>query len=175
MCGSLTGLAGSEPGGGQGCSLTWVTVLALGWTRGRHTGRSRVLPPPPRLPTGPLPAGERLRRGSLHGGRPHTSGPAVPGLCPAGRDLAGAVGRAAQALVPARRDLSQPTGTQLDSASPPQAHGQTFTFPDLFPESKLNPEGGSVDDRAREQLLEAQQRRESRDPRRGGVPAWFGL
>ncbi|XP_074193026.1 large ribosomal subunit protein uL23m isoform X8 [Rhinolophus sinicus] len=55
------------------------------------------------------------------------------------------------------------------------AHGQTFTFPDLFPEKKLSPEGGSADDNIRDQLLEAQQRKESRDPQRGGVPEWFGL
>lgn len=55
------------------------------------------------------------------------------------------------------------------------AHGQTFTFPDLFPEKKLSPEGGSADDNIREQLLEAQQRKERRDPQRGGVPEWFGL
>lgn len=55
------------------------------------------------------------------------------------------------------------------------AHGQTFTFPDLFPEKKLSPEGGSAEDNIREQLLEAQQRKERRDPQRGGVPEWFGL
>ncbi|KAM5224257.1 large ribosomal subunit protein uL23m isoform 1-T1 [Hipposideros larvatus] len=55
------------------------------------------------------------------------------------------------------------------------AHGQTFTFPDLFPEKKLSPEGGPADDDVRDELLEAQRRRQSRDPRRGGVPEWFGL
>ncbi|XP_057362720.1 39S ribosomal protein L23, mitochondrial isoform X2 [Manis pentadactyla] len=51
-----------------------------------------------------------------------------------------------------------------------QAHGQTFTFPDLFPDKKPSPEGGSVDN----SLWDLQQR-QSQDPRRGGVPDWFGL
>lgn len=55
------------------------------------------------------------------------------------------------------------------------AHGQTFTFPDLFPEKQLSPEGGPADDNIRDELLEAQRHREIRDPRRGGVPEWFGL
>ncbi|KAF6104856.1 mitochondrial ribosomal protein L23 [Phyllostomus discolor] len=50
------------------------------------------------------------------------------------------------------------------------AHGQTFTFPDLFPEKTPGAE-----DSAREELLEEQRRRQSSDPRRGGVPGWFGL
>ncbi|XP_057585935.1 39S ribosomal protein L23, mitochondrial isoform X1 [Hippopotamus amphibius kiboko] len=54
------------------------------------------------------------------------------------------------------------------------AHGQTFTFPDLFPEKK-SPEGGSVDEALRDQVLEDQRRRQTPDPRRGGVPSWFGL
>ncbi|XP_036116057.1 39S ribosomal protein L23, mitochondrial [Molossus molossus] len=55
------------------------------------------------------------------------------------------------------------------------AHGQTFTFPDLFPERKPSPEGDSVDKDLQQQLLEEQQARQSQDPRRGGVPEWFGL
>ncbi|XP_053781838.1 large ribosomal subunit protein uL23m isoform X2 [Desmodus rotundus] len=57
------------------------------------------------------------------------------------------------------------------------AHGQTFTFPDLFPEKKPSPEGegGSVKDRVQEELLEEQRKRQISDPRRGGVPGWFGL
>ncbi|XP_047630911.1 39S ribosomal protein L23, mitochondrial isoform X2 [Phacochoerus africanus] len=51
------------------------------------------------------------------------------------------------------------------------ALGQTFTFPDLFPERK----GASVDVDVRDQVLEDQRRRHSPDPRRGGVPSWFGL
>uniref|UniRef100_A0A673TJY6 Large ribosomal subunit protein uL23m n=2 Tax=Suricata suricatta TaxID=37032 RepID=A0A673TJY6_SURSU len=50
------------------------------------------------------------------------------------------------------------------------AHGQTFTFPDLFPEKQQSPGDEDVQDR----LLEEQRRRQSRDPRRGGVPDWFG-
>ncbi|XP_037373284.1 39S ribosomal protein L23, mitochondrial isoform X2 [Talpa occidentalis] len=51
------------------------------------------------------------------------------------------------------------------------AHGRTFAFPDLFP----GPAGGAEDEAARAGLLEEQRRREGRDPRRGGVPSWFGL
>ncbi|KAI5934917.1 large ribosomal subunit protein uL23m isoform X3 [Manis javanica] len=50
------------------------------------------------------------------------------------------------------------------------AHGQTFTFPDLFPDKKPSPEGGSVDN----SLWDLPQR-QTQDPRRGGVPDWFGL
>ncbi|MBW00377.1 39S ribosomal protein L23, mitochondrial, partial [Eschrichtius robustus] len=57
---------------------------------------------------------------------------------------------------------------------PSLAHGQTFTFPDLFPEKK-RPEGSSADEDLRDQVLEDQRRRQSCDPRRGGVPGWFGL
>uniref|UniRef100_A0A8C3VRF1 Large ribosomal subunit protein uL23m n=1 Tax=Catagonus wagneri TaxID=51154 RepID=A0A8C3VRF1_9CETA len=53
------------------------------------------------------------------------------------------------------------------------AHGQTFTFPDLFPEKK-GAAGTSVDVDVRDQVLEDQRRRHSPDPRHGGVPAWFG-
>ncbi|XP_061263402.1 large ribosomal subunit protein uL23m isoform X1 [Bos javanicus] len=54
------------------------------------------------------------------------------------------------------------------------AHGQTFTFPDLFPKGK-RPGGSSADEDLRDQVLEEQQQRQSPDPRRGGVPSWFGL
>lgn len=56
-----------------------------------------------------------------------------------------------------------------------QAHGQTFTFPDLFPEKQQGPDGSPGDEDLRDRLLEEQRRRQSRDPRRGGVPDWFGL
>lgn len=49
------------------------------------------------------------------------------------------------------------------------AHGQTFRFPDLFPEAPAD----AAD--LQDQLREQQRPRESRDPRRGGVPSWFGL
>ncbi|XP_006051535.1 39S ribosomal protein L23, mitochondrial isoform X2 [Bubalus bubalis] len=54
------------------------------------------------------------------------------------------------------------------------AHGQTFTFPDLFPKGK-QPGGSSADEDLRDQVLEEQRQRQSPDPRRGGVPSWFGL
>ncbi|XP_044775368.1 39S ribosomal protein L23, mitochondrial isoform X2 [Neomonachus schauinslandi] len=52
------------------------------------------------------------------------------------------------------------------------AHGQTFTFPDLFPEKN---HGSPGDNDIQDRLLEGQRQRQSRDPRRGGVPDWFGL
>uniref|UniRef100_A0A8C9JDQ1 39S ribosomal protein L23, mitochondrial n=1 Tax=Panthera tigris altaica TaxID=74533 RepID=A0A8C9JDQ1_PANTA len=55
------------------------------------------------------------------------------------------------------------------------AHGQTFTFPDLFPEKKQSPDGSPSDEDIQDRLLDEQRRRQSRDPRRGGVPGWFGL
>ncbi|XP_070313976.1 large ribosomal subunit protein uL23m isoform X2 [Odocoileus virginianus] len=54
------------------------------------------------------------------------------------------------------------------------AHGQTFTFPDLFPEGK-QPGGRPADEDLRDQALEDQRQRQRPDPRRGGVPGWFGL
>ncbi|PNI26658.1 MRPL23 isoform 7 [Pan troglodytes] len=54
------------------------------------------------------------------------------------------------------------------------AHGQTFTFPDLFPEKDESPEGSAADD-LYSMLEEERQQRQSSDPRRGGVPSWFGL
>ncbi|KAM6160696.1 large ribosomal subunit protein uL23m [Erethizon dorsatum] len=50
------------------------------------------------------------------------------------------------------------------------AHGQTFTFPDLFPEMEPSPA-----DREQSEFLEDVHRRQSRDVRRGGVSDWFGL
>ncbi|KAL0628994.1 39S ribosomal protein L23, mitochondrial [Plecturocebus cupreus] len=54
------------------------------------------------------------------------------------------------------------------------AHGQTFTFPDLFPEKEQSPEGSAADDLQR-LLKENMERRQNSDPRRGGVTDWFGL
>ncbi|XP_063492192.1 large ribosomal subunit protein uL23m isoform X6 [Symphalangus syndactylus] len=54
------------------------------------------------------------------------------------------------------------------------AHGQTFTFPDLFPEKDESPEGSAADD-LYSMLEEERQQRQSSDPRRGGIPSWFGL
>ncbi|XP_052569107.1 39S ribosomal protein L23, mitochondrial isoform X2 [Peromyscus californicus insignis] len=45
------------------------------------------------------------------------------------------------------------------------AHGQTFTFPDLFPEK----EPSSAEEE------EPQRQRQSSDPRCPGIPSWFGL
>ncbi|XP_059007235.1 large ribosomal subunit protein uL23m isoform X4 [Mustela nigripes] len=57
------------------------------------------------------------------------------------------------------------------------AHGQTFTFPDLFPEKKQSPDGSPSGGDIQDKLLEEQRQRQqqSQDPRRGGVPGWFGL
>ncbi|XP_059566554.1 large ribosomal subunit protein uL23m isoform X4 [Myotis daubentonii] len=52
------------------------------------------------------------------------------------------------------------------------AHGQTFTFPDLFPE-KPSPRDSTEDDL--QAVMEEQRQRQRQDPRRGGVPQWFGL
>nr|XP_012311619.1 39S ribosomal protein L23, mitochondrial isoform X2 [Aotus nancymaae] len=54
------------------------------------------------------------------------------------------------------------------------AHGQTFTFPDLFPEKEQSPEGSAADE-LQSILKENMERRQSSDPRRGGIPDWFGL
>ncbi|KAM9763819.1 large ribosomal subunit protein uL23m [Dama dama] len=54
------------------------------------------------------------------------------------------------------------------------AHGQTFTFPDLFPKGKQSG-GRPTDEDLRDQVLEEQRQHRSPDPRRGGVPGWFGL
>ena len=65
-------------------------------------------------------------------------------------------------------------GPWLSPSVSSQAHGQTFTFPDLFPKGK-QPGGSSADEDLRDQVLEEQRQRQSPDPRRGGVPSWFGL
>ncbi|XP_008261283.2 large ribosomal subunit protein uL23m [Oryctolagus cuniculus] len=53
------------------------------------------------------------------------------------------------------------------------AHGQHFTFPDLFPAKEQGSQDGPED--ARDHLLQAEWQRLSADPWRGGVPGWFGL
>ncbi|XP_070344499.1 large ribosomal subunit protein uL23m isoform X1 [Equus asinus] len=55
------------------------------------------------------------------------------------------------------------------------AHGQTFTFPDLFPEKKQSEGSTAVDEDIQDKFLEEQRERQRHDPRRGGVPNWFGL
>ncbi|XP_068964723.1 large ribosomal subunit protein uL23m isoform X2 [Petaurus breviceps papuanus] len=47
-------------------------------------------------------------------------------------------------------------------------------FPDLFPEKDRSPEAGSVDD-IQNQFMEDERQRQKGEPRRGGVPDWFGL
>uniref|UniRef100_A0A8C5YVH1 Large ribosomal subunit protein uL23m n=1 Tax=Marmota marmota marmota TaxID=9994 RepID=A0A8C5YVH1_MARMA len=48
------------------------------------------------------------------------------------------------------------------------AHGQTFTFPDLFPEREQSPAGGPVEEGPFQQ-------KPSSHPRQGGIPNWFSL
>uniref|UniRef100_A0A8B9V0J0 Large ribosomal subunit protein uL23m n=4 Tax=Anatidae TaxID=8830 RepID=A0A8B9V0J0_9AVES len=52
--------------------------------------------------------------------------------------------------------------------------GQTFQFPNLFPEKEQDEEAQSFDD-FRKKYLEKEQKIQKGDPRRGGVPDWFGL
>lgn len=94
--------------------------------------------------------------------------------------MLGAWGRRVPSACPLRggsrdRRRVRSRSSELDCSSLPQAHGQTFTFPDLFPEKEQSPDGSPGDEDIQDKLLEEQQRRQSRDPRRGGVPDWFGL
>ncbi|NXG77547.1 RM23 protein, partial [Baryphthengus martii] len=52
--------------------------------------------------------------------------------------------------------------------------GQTFRFPNLFPEKEQDTETHSFDD-YKDKYMEREKQREKGDPRRGGVPDWFGL
>uniref|UniRef100_A0A8C3BCD4 Large ribosomal subunit protein uL23m n=1 Tax=Cairina moschata TaxID=8855 RepID=A0A8C3BCD4_CAIMO len=52
--------------------------------------------------------------------------------------------------------------------------GQTFQFPNLFPEKEQDEEAQSFDE-FRKKYLEKEQQIQKGDPRRGGVPDWFGL
>ncbi|XP_066492363.1 large ribosomal subunit protein uL23m [Tiliqua scincoides] len=54
------------------------------------------------------------------------------------------------------------------------AVGQTFQFPDLFPEQEETIEPGSFDD-IQKKFMEDERQRQKDDPRRAGVPSWFGL
>ncbi|XP_078538866.1 large ribosomal subunit protein uL23m [Lissotriton helveticus] len=54
------------------------------------------------------------------------------------------------------------------------AQGQTFRFPDLFPDTTQVPEPGSFDD-VQQKFMEDEKQKQKNDPRRGGVPDWFGL
>uniref|UniRef100_A0A8D2DCM1 Large ribosomal subunit protein uL23m n=1 Tax=Sciurus vulgaris TaxID=55149 RepID=A0A8D2DCM1_SCIVU len=53
------------------------------------------------------------------------------------------------------------------------AHGQTFTFPDLFPEREQSPAGGPMEEGP--SGIPEEPQRQSSSPRRGGVPDWFSL
>lgn len=66
---------------------------------------------------------------------------------------------------------------KLKSSSPicpHQAQGQTFTFPDLFPEKTQAPAEGSMEE-MQDKFMEDEKQRQKLDPRRGGVTEWFGL
>ncbi|KAG8438153.1 hypothetical protein GDO86_008733 [Hymenochirus boettgeri] len=52
--------------------------------------------------------------------------------------------------------------------------GQTFQFPDLFPEKEESPESGSFEELQKE-FMENEKQRQKNDPRRGGLNDWFGL
>ncbi|KAF6727863.1 39S ribosomal protein L23, mitochondrial [Oryzias melastigma] len=54
------------------------------------------------------------------------------------------------------------------------AQGQTFTFPDLFPEKTQAPAEGSMEE-MQDKFMEDEKQRQKLDPRRGGVTEWFGL
>ncbi|XP_034032776.1 39S ribosomal protein L23, mitochondrial [Thalassophryne amazonica] len=54
------------------------------------------------------------------------------------------------------------------------AKGQTFTFPNIFPEKDITPMEGSLDE-AQQKFMEDERQRQKPDPRRGGVSEWFGL
>ncbi|TNN87965.1 39S ribosomal protein L23, mitochondrial [Liparis tanakae] len=54
------------------------------------------------------------------------------------------------------------------------AQGQTFSFPDLFPEKEQASTEGSVEE-MQEKFMEDEKQRQKPDPRRGGVTEWFGL
>ena len=58
--------------------------------------------------------------------------------------------------------------------SHPQAQGQTFTFPDIFPEKDRTAAEGSVEE-MQEKFMEDEKQKQKPDPRRGGVTEWFGL
>ncbi|CAB1438267.1 unnamed protein product [Pleuronectes platessa] len=55
----------------------------------------------------------------------------------------------------------------LGSAIGFQAQGQTFTFPDIFPEKEQTPKEGSVEE-MQEKFMEDEKQRQRLDPRRGG-------
>ncbi|KAG7468380.1 hypothetical protein MATL_G00142310 [Megalops atlanticus] len=54
------------------------------------------------------------------------------------------------------------------------AQQQTFEFPDIFPKKDAKPEEGSMEE-LEQKFMEDERQRQKPDPRRGGVPEWFGL
>ncbi|XP_061825998.1 large ribosomal subunit protein uL23m [Nerophis lumbriciformis] len=54
------------------------------------------------------------------------------------------------------------------------AQGQTFAFPDIFPEKANTPAEGSMEE-IQEKFMEDEKQRQKPDPRRGGITEWFGL
>ncbi|OCT81849.1 hypothetical protein XELAEV_18024356mg [Xenopus laevis] len=52
--------------------------------------------------------------------------------------------------------------------------GQTFQFPELFPQKDETPESGSFDE-VQMEFMENEKQRQKNDPRRGGLNDWFGL
>ncbi|XP_003214807.1 large ribosomal subunit protein uL23m [Anolis carolinensis] len=54
------------------------------------------------------------------------------------------------------------------------AGGQTFQFPDLFPETEETIEPGSFED-IQKKFMEDEKQRQKDDPRQGGISRWFGL
>ncbi|KAJ4938662.1 hypothetical protein JOQ06_003271 [Pogonophryne albipinna] len=67
--------------------------------------------------------------------------------------------------------LTKPSPPHQDC---PQAQGQTFSFPDVFPEKDKTPEEGSMEE-MEQKFMEDEKQRQKLDPRRGGVTEWFGL
>lgn len=54
------------------------------------------------------------------------------------------------------------------------AQGQTFSFPDLFPEKDNSAAEGSIEE-MQKKFMEDEKQRQRLDLRRGGVTEWFGL
>ncbi|XP_058160925.1 large ribosomal subunit protein uL23m isoform X2 [Dasypus novemcinctus] len=54
------------------------------------------------------------------------------------------------------------------------AHGQTFAFPDLFPTKEPRADGDPTED-PQARLMEEERQRQRPDPRRPGIPSWFGV
>lgn len=54
------------------------------------------------------------------------------------------------------------------------AQGQTFTFPDIFPEKDKKLTEGTAEE-MQQKFMEDEKQRQRLDPRRGGITEWFGL